>query len=237
MTTAPLDLLRQKRLEHGIPDPADLRRQYRGLLLKGSLIGTAVLAGSVLITAVLFVRQQMLTAELDRLALVEAQVQTAETQLKTARGQINRLKQVNRTLVEGLVNARSGSALMRDLQLRIPQGVQITSAEVNPGGTSLRLEGAAADPLAFARINALQIALGRSPLLLANSVTLRKASRGDAKKPVPGTSVVPAGQVAFELTAQFRPVLPAAAELQLLNELGATGMAARLQMLQAQGLL
>lgn len=237
MTTAPLDLLREKRLEQGIPDPAVLRRQYRGLLLKGSLIGIAVLAGSVVVTALLFVRQQMLTAELDRLALVEAQVQAADSQLTAARGRISSLKQVNRTLVEGLVNARSGSALMRDLQLRIPQGVQITSAEVDPAGTTLRLEGAAADPLAFARINALQIELGHSPLLLANSVTLRKAARGDAKKPAPGTSVLPAGQVGFELNAQFRPPLPPAGELQLLNELGATGMAARLRMLQAQGLL
>ena len=43
--------------------------------------------------------------------------------------------------------------------------------------------------------------------------------------------------VGFELTAPFRAPLPPAVELRLLRELGATGMALRLQLLQAQGVL
>jgi len=41
----------------------------------------------------------------------------------------------------------------------------------------------------------------------------------------------------LELTAQFRPPLAPAAELQILRELGAQGMVQRLQRLQAEGLL
>jgi hypothetical protein len=43
--------------------------------------------------------------------------------------------------------------------------------------------------------------------------------------------------VGFELTAALRPALPPAVELQLLSELGATGMARRLQLLRGEGLL
>lgn len=237
MTTAPLDLLRELRRAQGLPDPADERLASRLLVLKGALIGAALLSGAVVITALLFVRQQMLTSELDRLALVEAQVEAAQSRLSSARGNLKTVKQANQALVEGLVNARSGSALMRDVQRRVPQGVQLTSVAVAPGGTSLRLVGSAADPLAFERINALQIELGRSPLLDASSITLRKAARGGEKKATPGTAALPPALVGFEFSAKFRPQLAPAAELLLLQELGAGGMARRLQRLQAEGLL
>lgn len=233
MTTPPLDLLREMRLAQGLPDPADERALWRAALIKGSLIGTAIVLASVALTAALFVRQQQLSAELDRLALVEAEVLAADARLTAARGQLKGVKELNAALVAGLVNARSGSALMRDLQRRVPAGVQITALEVPPGGGSLSLKGVAADPLAFARINSLQIALGRSPLLAAGSVRLRKALRGGAD---PAAKAATSG-VSFELSAGFRPSLPPAAELKLLQELGATGMALRLQQLQAEGLL
>jgi len=237
MTTAPLDLLRELRRAQGLPDPADERQAWRLLVLKGSLIGAALLGGAVVITALLFVRQQMLTTELDRLALVEAQVEAAQGRLNSARSNLKTVKQANQALVEGLVNARSGSALMRDVQRRVPQGVQLSSVEVAPGGTSLRLVGSAADPLAFERINALQIELGRSPLLDPSSITLRKAARGGETKSTPGTVALPPVLVGFELSAKFRPQLAPAAELRLLQELGAGGMVRRLQQLQAAGLL
>jgi type IV pilus assembly protein PilN len=117
--------------------------------------------------------------------------------------------------------------------------VQLTSLAVSPGQQNLRLLGTAADPQAFARINALQIALGRSPLLEAGSVRLLKALRGELRPSPPpaGQPAVPSAQVGFELTAALRPALPPAVELQLLSELGATGMARRLQLLRGEGLL
>jgi len=237
MTTAPLDLLRELRRAKGLPDPAEERQARRLLVLKGSLIGAALLGVAVVITALLFVRQQLLTTELDRLALVEAQVEAAQLRLRASQGALKTVKQANQALVKGLLNVRSGSALMRDLQRRIPQGVQLSDVEVAPGGTSLRLVGAAADPGAFARINAFQIELGRSPLLNPSSISLRKAARGGEKKPTPGTPVLAAALVGFEMSAQFRPQLPPQAELQILQELGAQGMVRRLQRLQAEGVL
>lgn len=235
--TAPLDLLREQRLAQGLPDPLQEARHRGALLRRGALIGLALLAGSVVITGLLWWRQQGLSSELDRLALVEAEVESATNRLRTARGTFTRLKQANQTLVQGLVTVRAGSALLRDLQRRVPEGVQLTTVDVAPSGTSLRLLGVAADPMAFARINALQIELGRSPLLTPSSVKLLKAARGGAKTPPPGVAQVPAALVSFELSAQFRPPLSAATELQILSELGAQGMVQRLLQLQTEGLL
>lgn len=240
MTTAPapLDLLREQRQQQGLPDPALERQTRRSMVLKGALIGAALLAGSGVVTGLLFVRQQWLRAELDRLALVEAQVQAAERRLVAARTTLKIVNDANEALVQGLVNVRSGSALLRDLQRRTPQGVQLTTVEVAPGGSSLRLAGSAADPVAFARINALQIELARSPLLLPTSVTLLKAVRGDAGTAAPAApAATPPQLVSFEITAAFRKPLPPAAELLILQELGAQGMVKRLQRLQAEGLL
>jgi len=251
----PLDLLRETRLAQGLPDPAASAAAQRGLLLKGTLIGAAVVAASAALTALLMVRQQMLSAELDRLALVEAEVQAADSRLGNARKNLKSITSTNQTLRQGLVNARSGAALLRDLQRRVPAGVQLSKVAWEPGGNSLKLEGLASNPLAFARINAFQIELNRSPLLEPNSTQLIKATRSDAESSDDrGTSTQPAQAgsaqaaqptppkpaqprlVSFELSARFRPNLPAAAELQLLNELGAVGMARRLQLLQAEGL-
>lgn len=236
MTTTPLDLLRETRLEQGLPDPAREQAAWRHAVVKGALLGAALLVGSIGITLVLLLRQQSLSAELDRLAAVEAEVSASEGRLVAARGQLKTLDRANGALVAGLVAARSGSALLRDLQRRVPEGVQISSLDVPPGSSSLLLQGSAADPLAFARINALQIALARSPLLDPASVRLRKAARGAGKDEAKPATAAPAG-VSFELAARFRPRLAPAAELLLLRELGATGMALRLQLLQREGLL
>ena len=66
MTSTPLDLLHEKRLEQGLPDPAAGAAANRRLVLKGSLIGAALLLSSVAITSLLWVRQQLLRAELAR---------------------------------------------------------------------------------------------------------------------------------------------------------------------------
>ena len=223
MSTTPLDLLRETRLAQGQADPAQQAANRRVLVLKGGLLGVALVAVSVVITSLLVLRQQQQQRELERLTVIEAEVQAAEARLTAARGRVNGLRRANKALVQGLVSARSGSALLRDLQRRVPQGVQLTTIDVAPGGQSLRLLGTATDPQGFARINALQIELGRSPLLDPTGVRLIKAARAEG--------------VGFELTAPFRPPLPPPAELQLLRELGATGMALRLQQLQAEGLL
>ncbi|MEB3264395.1 MAG: PilN domain-containing protein, partial [Synechococcus sp.] len=182
----------------------------------------------IAIAGLLFWRSQAVRAELDRLTAIEAQVKVLEGQVNARRGEVDKISTVNKELVKGLVGVRSGSTVLRDLQLRTPEGVQLNQVLVE--GNTLKLKGVARDPQAFARINALQLDLKRSPLFQPAGVALGRAFREDAKN----TSLPSA--VSFELSAPFAEV-PPAREMALLKQLGAEGMARRYQLLQKEGLL
>ena len=97
------------------------------------------------------------------------------------------------------------------------------------------------DPQAFARINALQLQLKRSPLVDPNAVTLVKAARAAAEAnasslPANAAALGPA-PVGFELLVNFRPPISPLAEKQILTQLGAEGLVRRLNLLQREGLL
>jgi type IV pilus assembly protein PilN len=138
----------------------------------------------------------------------------------------------NQALAQGLLSVRSGSALLRDLQLRVPRGVQLTEVKQQDGGQGLLLKGVAVGRQPFALINALQLELKRSPLLDPNRINLTKASRGKADAQ-PGSG----RDVDFEITTRFRPPIQPLGEKQILQQLGADGLARRLDLLQREGLL
>jgi len=223
--TSPFDLLREKRQELNLPDPVAVAAQGRQRLVQGVAIGAALIGVALGAVVVVWLRALMVSAAVDRLGTVEAEVQLFETQLTAARGKLKRVENANADLVKGLIAVRSGSALMRDLQLRVPAGVQLTAATEE--GRGYRLKGVSRDPQAFARINALQLQLKRSPLLDPNGVTLVKASRGTTGS----------GPVSFELLVNVRPPISPPAEKQILTQLGAEGLVRRLDLLQREGLL
>ena len=229
MTSRPLttdfDLLREKRQELNLPEPVAVAAQGRQRLGHGVVIGAALIGLSLGMAALVWLRALMVNAAMDRLGTVEAEVQLFETQLTAARGKLKGVEKANADLVKGLIAVRSGSALMRDLQLRVPAGVQLTAATEE--GSGYRFKGVSRDPQAFARINALQLQLKRSPLLDPHGVTLVKASRGAAGS----------GPVSFELLVNVRPPISPLAEKQILTELGAEGLVRRLDLLQQEGLL
>lgn len=221
----PFDLLREKRQELNLPDPVEAALQGRQRLVQGVVLGAALIGTALGAVVLVWVRALMVSAAVDRLGTVEAEVQVFETQLTAARGKLKRVENANADLVKGLIAVRSGSALMRDLQMRVPEGVQLTAATEE--GAGYRLKGLSGDPQAFARINALQLQLKRSPLVDPHAVTLVKASRGAAE----------AGPVSFELVVNFRPPISPLAEKQILTQLGAEGLVRRLDLLQREGLL
>jgi type IV pilus assembly protein PilN len=229
MTTTPtisqFDLLREKRQELNLPEPVAVAVQGRQQLVKGVAIGAALIGLSLGMALLVVLRALMVSAAVDRLGTVEAEVQLFETQLMAARGKLKGVEKANADQVKGLIAVRSGSALMRDLQLRVPAGVQLTAATEE--GSGYRLKGVSGDPQAFARINALQLQLKRSPLLDPNGVTIVKASRGAAGS----------GPVSFELLVIFRPPISPMAEKQILTQLGAEGLVRRMNLLQREGLL
>jgi type IV pilus assembly protein PilN len=225
----PPDLLRERRQALGIPEQPQQLVSTEQLLLRGAMVGGGLVVLVIAIAGFLFLRSQMVRAELDRLTAIEAQVKVLEGQATARRGEVDKITGVNRELAKGLVGVRSGSTVLRDLQLRTPEGVQLSQVLVE--GNTLKLKGLARDPQAFARINALQLDLKRSPLFDPAGVALGRAFREaqDTKTALPAA-------VSFELQAPFAE-LPADRELAVLQQLGAEGMARRYQLLRKEGLL
>ncbi|MEA5412160.1 PilN domain-containing protein [Synechococcus sp. BA-120 BA3] len=234
-----LDLLRERRKELGQESMVSALLDRRPLLLRGALIGAIVLGGSVLATALVFLRFQYVRMQTAQLTRFEAESTQLQAEMAASRAKLDQLAATNRSLTEGLTTLRTSSALLADLQLRTPEGIQIQTAEAE--GTNLVLKGQALDPLAFARINALQLELSRSPLLQGKGVALVKLERvppSAAQAGQTGAAVpTPApATVRFELSGPFA-TLPPARQLGVMRQLGSEGMVRRLQLLQAEGLI
>ena len=219
------DLLRQRRLERGLPPQAEPLPPAKGLLLRGAALGGGLLAAVLLGWGWLLWRQSQINQELQDLRGITAQVQALESQAMGQRRKLSSLQRSNDGLAKGLVAVSSGSALMAQLAAITPQGVQLTEAQVQ--GSSLKLKGVAADPQAFRRVNAFSLLLAESPLFDAKGVKVVKLSRDPAK---------PGAPVDWDLTAAFAAV-PAPQQVQLLETLGAQGLARRLQILHRAGVL
>lgn len=232
MTAFDLDLLRERRVQLGEPEPdrADpLRPLLQGGLLGGALVGLVLLAA-----AVVMLLNRSTGAEVERLSGVQARFDALQGQIKTQTAARQGIEKEATERVRALVAVRSGSGVMEDLRRRTPAGVQLSEARVE--GDLLKLKGLAVDPGAFARINALELDLKRSPLFDPASVTLIKASRDEATAAAKPGEPRPGGPVQFELSVKFRPTRPAE-DLATLRLLGSEGMALRLQRLQREGLI
>jgi type IV pilus assembly protein PilN len=223
----PVDLLRQRRLEVGLPgDPPRTKPAWQLLLLGGAL-GAGLLVPALALVFALVVWDSLLQKDLTRLNGLPAQVKTLELQLKGSQGQIKQLEASNQGLAKGLIAVSSGSALIKNLFQLSPAGVELK--EVSVVGPALSLKGGASDPDAFKRINALQLQMAYSPMFQPDSVKVLKVTREGGEAGAPG-------QVGFELTGGFKTLAPVA-QLQQLQRLGATGMARRLEILKAAGVL
>lgn len=224
----PVDLLRQRRLEVGLPgDPARIKPAWQ-LLLVGSLVGGVLLLPALGVQLALVVLDSQVASQLAQLIALPSRVNALEEQLKGALAGAKTLEARNQGLANGLVNVSSGSALVANLFQLVPSGVELKEASVV--GPVFSLKGGGNDPGAFQRINALQLQMAYSPMFQPDSIKVLKVSREA------GTAGVAPGQVSFELSSSFRPLDPRA-QLKQLQRLGATGMARRLEILQAAGVL
>ncbi|MFM7287081.1 MAG: hypothetical protein ACKO02_09705, partial [Cyanobium sp.] len=157
MNSTPFDLLREKRQVLGLLEPVEEARQTRESLLKGAVIGSALVGLALGLAGLVLLRSGMLTAEIDNLSSVEADVKTFESRLKAGQARLGSVKAANQALVQGLLSVRSGSAVLRDLQLRMPRGIQLKEVKQAEGGRALQLKGLAVGRQPFALINALQL--------------------------------------------------------------------------------
>ncbi|MFM9073458.1 MAG: PilN domain-containing protein, partial [Cyanobium sp.] len=152
----------------------------------------------------------------------------------------------NGELVERLTEVRSSSALLADLQLRVPEGVQITAVQME-GTKAIKLEGVAREPMAFGRVNAMELVLRQSPLIAATGVKLMKVERvparevaiqaaGPAQPGAPQQKLELPSAVSFAMSADLTP-LAANRLVAVMEGLQAEGMVRRLELLQREGLL
>ena len=227
-----LDLLRERRQELGQEPMASLMAERPRLLWEGLLVGAALVGLVAGTTLMVFLRHQYVQSQMGELLRYEEEATQLRSQAAARRTAVVRLAQTNRQLAAALTDVRSSSALLADLQLHTPDGVQLTDAIA--GGEALKLKGLVRDPLAFARINALQLELQRSPLLRADGISIVKVERQDLV--TSRTLRQQAGPVSFEITADFARLAPAD-QLAAFRTLGAEGMARRLQLLSDEGLI
>ena len=224
----PVDLLRQRRLEVGLPGDRSRTKPAWQLMLVGGLLGGALLLPAVGLQLALGQWDSQVAAQMAQLTALPTRVQALEGQLKGALAGAKTLEVSNQGLANGLVSVSSGSALVANLFQLVPSGVELKEASVV--GPVFSLKGRGNDPAAFQRINALQLQMAYSPMFQPDSVKVLKVSREG------GTAGVVPGQVSFELSSGFKPLDPGA-QLKQLQRLGATGMARRLEILQAAGVL
>lgn len=227
----PHDLLRQRRLERGLPPVPPPLPPARRLVLQGGALGLLGLALVLLGWLLVAWREQHLQLQVAQLSAVPASLRSLEGRLRQERGQLQQLEQRNAALARALVATRSGSALLTQLVAITPQGVQLS--ELSVSGRTLSLKGLAMDPGAFARVNAFALLLAGSPLIQPTEVKVIKLSR-EPRAPAAAPARVPA--VRWELSAGLASLSPSQ-QLRVWQGLEADGMARRLQTLASLGLL
>ncbi|KMM17013.1 hypothetical protein SYNGFB01_07090 [Synechococcus sp. GFB01] len=233
-------MLRERRQELGLATPGDVVLEQREVLRRGGIWGLGVLAGAAALGLLATLGQRLVNVSLVKAMEVDAQMASLQNVLQAREANLQQQRAGNITLAKALAAIPSAAALMRDLQERVPEGVQLT--EVKRTGSTVTLTGLVSDPASFVRLNVLQLQLAQSPLL--SEPRLLKATRAtgsDAKATAdvqPVAAARPASsQVAFEIQAQARDLAADPALEGTLGRLGAQGLMKRLQLLRKEGLL
>ena len=213
------DLLQQRRLELGLPEPIAAEPLAR-LLLKGAVLGVVLLVTPIALMLFFAHQKRRFEAEVLALAPVEARVGNAEARLKTMGTKRAALQQQTQQIATQLVALRSGSALLGQIRQVTPQGVRLLSLAALPSKLVIKGEAEGAD--AFERINALALNLeALEEVLLAGTTVLKATSNDD-------------GLIQFSLEAALDPSAQVSAER--LRELGAEGLARRYELLREKGM-
>lgn len=228
-----LDLLRERRRELGIDSMSSVLGVRNQLLRRGALIGAGLLGAVALLSGAVYLRHRYIQAQLEALKPIELKYKEISASNAQRDEKLRAQTATNRALAESLTSVRTSSSLLTDLQLRTPEGVQLSSAAVS--GKDLTLKGQSVDPMAFGRINAMLLELQRSTLFDPKSVTLVKSERAAAQDERQKLAGIPA-PVSFEIRGTFVDLTPRR-QLEVMRQLGSEGMARRLQLLQSEGLI
>lgn len=218
------DLLRERRLELGLPQQAPPLMPKEPLLLRGALLGGAAVGVALAFVVGLGWIEAAQRRELETLLPFERQVRSLEGQIKANTGKLSSIKKDTLQIAEQLVAVPAGSPLLEQLRRVTPAGIQLEDVSVQ--NDRIKVSGKAAvgtTPGPLERINALAITLARLPISKADGVKVLKLTREDGDSPV----------VNFSLDWELDP--KAGPSIQQLKALGAEGLAERYRLLQQQG--
>ena len=218
------DLLRERRLELGLPEPAGAWQPMRPLLLRGALIGGSALlvcVGAIVVMGRIESQQQ---DQLQVLSPFEQRLQLAEGRLRTSRQRLSTLEKDNRKIAAQLVSVLAGSPLLEQLSRVTPAGVQLEDVAVqNDQITVSGRLGLGGTPGPLERINALALTLQGLPASRRNGVKVLKVTSDESEVP----------SVRFSLDWSLDPT--AKPSIEQLQQLGATGLVQRYRLLEQQG--
>lgn len=220
-----VDLLEEQRRALGLNPPQRLAASL--VLLRGAAAGLALLAAVVALGVAATRERLAWTRRVEALAPEARKHEQLQDQLQQSQHHLARLRQSNGALVQALTAHRPHSPLLMELAARTPPGVRLL--ELNGAPDGITLKGQAENwPL----VNLLQLQLQASPLFQPGAGVQVKGLRPTADPETPN----PPNWVNFQLTARFQPQ-PLHQLRHQLQQGGAPGLAQRLQLLEAHGLL
>ena len=221
---APVDLLRERRIELGLPAQSVPFVPARLLLRRGALLGGAALFISLVLTAVLNWRGQQQQQQLESLAPLEQRLMAAETKLRRLRTNTAAVKKETIRIAQQLVAFPGGSPLLEQLRRVTPVGVQLQ--ELSVGEAQIQLSGRVQigdNPGPLERINAFTLSLSQLPMTREQGVKVIKITREDGDDPA----------VTFSVEWALNPKVRLS--LIQLQELGAIGLAERYRLIEQRG--
>ena len=221
---APVDLLRERRIELGLPAQSVPFVPARLLLRRGALLGGAALLISLVLTAVLNWRGQQQQQQLESLAPLAQRLTAAEAQMRRLRTKSAAVNKETIRIAQQLVAFPGGSPLLEQLRRVTPVGVQLQ--ELSVGEAQIQLFGRAQigdNPGPLERINAFALSLSQLPMTREQGVKVMKITREDGDDPA----------VTFSMEWALNPKVRLS--LVQLQELGAIGLAERYRLIEQRG--
>jgi type IV pilus assembly protein PilN len=221
---APVDLLRERRIELGLPAQSVPFVPARLLLRRGALLGGAALLVSLVLTAVLNWRGQQQQQQLESLAPLAQRLTAAEAQMRRLRTKSAAVNKETIRIAQQLVAFPGGSPLLEQLRRVTPVGVQLQ--ELSVGEAQIQLSGRVQigdNPGPLERINAFALSLSQLPITREQGVKVMKITREDGDDPA----------VTFSMEWALNPKVRLS--LVQLQELGAIGLAERYRLIEQRG--
>ena len=217
------DLLRQRRIELGLPPASPPLRPAWVVLGMGAGIGTVVVVIVLIVYWQVLNRERALQQSVARLTPLEQRVAKARSRLQKATTSAAKLEQDTAKIAAQLVSLRSGSAFLEQLRRVTPGGVKLQSVAVQPDQLSI---SGLAEPSSVAggleQINAFALNLESLAAIPIDGAAIQKAETSNA------------ASTAFSLRVRVDPSVKPTP--QQLRDLGAVGLAARFELLKQKGL-